>query len=66
MTTTEQVVSIAVELPYDQAWAFAQFLKRTGHSDYRRFAENNDEAYAMQYAAERLRDALTAAGVAPR
>jgi hypothetical protein len=54
MTATEQVVAIAV--------ALHQFLKRTGHSDYRRFAKNGDEAYA----GENLRDALITAGTAPR
>ncbi len=45
MTTIEQVVTFAVDLAFDQAWAFAQFLKRTGHSDYRRIAKDSDETY---------------------
>ncbi len=66
MKATEQVITIAVALPFDEAWAYAQFVKRTGRSDYRGFAKNRDEAYEMLYAGERLRDALIAAGVAPR
>ena len=63
---TEQVVSIAIELPFDQAWAFAQFLKRAGHTDYLQFTKDGEEAYQMLYAAEKLRDALAKAGVAAR
>jgi len=62
----EQTVTVAVDLPLDHAWAFAQFLKRAGHSDYLRLAKDSDEAYLMLYAGETLRDALTDAGVAPR
>ncbi len=65
MLTTEQVATITVELPFDQASAFAQFFKRVGHSDYRPFGQDVDEPYEMRYAAVKLRDALIVAGVAP-
>ena len=51
--------------PYE-AWAFAQFLKRAGWDHYRRLALCDDEAYAMQALAERLRQALAQQGYAPR
>ena len=53
MTTTEEVVTIAVDLPFDKARAFAQFLKRTGPSNYRRFAKDGDNAYEMLCAGEK-------------
>lgn len=57
---------ICCELPDDEAVALAQFLKRVSLSDFRPLAYNLEEAYAMQAAAERLRTALAAAGIAPR
>jgi hypothetical protein len=63
---TEPVVSITIALPLDQAWAFAQFLKRTGHSDYLHWTKDSDEAYQMLTAGEKIRIALAEAGVAPR
>ena len=50
----------------DQAYAFAQFLKRATWDHYRRLALSDDEATAMQRLAERLRDALAEQGYAPR
>ncbi|OGT04885.1 MAG: hypothetical protein A2Z65_12975 [Gallionellales bacterium RIFCSPLOWO2_02_58_13] len=55
-----------VALPNDQAWAFAEFLKRAGYNDYRQLATSDDEAYAMQDAAEKVRAALAEKGIAPR
>jgi hypothetical protein len=60
------VVRLMIELPEAYAWAFAQFLKRAGVSDYRRLAENEAEGYAMFYAAEAVREALMQAGCMPR
>ena len=51
--------------PYE-AWAFAQFLKRAGWDHYRTLAIGDDEATAMQVAAERLRQALAQQDYAPR
>lgn len=53
-------------LPADEAWALAQFLKRTGYSDYRAQAVSDDEAHAMREAGETLRRALAEQGYAPR
>lgn len=50
----------------DEVWAFAQFLKRAGLDHYRALAIDENEAYAMQSFAERLRQALAEQGYAPR
>jgi len=50
----------------EEAWAFAQFLKRVAMDDYRRLAVDGEEAYAMQGAGEVIRRALAAQGRAPR
>ena len=65
MANTEAVV-ITLELTDREAWDFAQFLKRTGHSDYLVNAENDTQAYSMLYAGEKERSALADAGYAPR
>lgn len=60
------MITITAEMTDDQAFALAQFLKRAGFSDYRANAVNDSEAYEMQDAAERVRDALAEQGFAPR
>ena len=55
-----------IELPENEAWALAEFLKRAGYSHYRQLAASDDEAYAMQDAAEKMRAAFAEKGVAPR
>jgi hypothetical protein len=62
----EPTVKISVELSEAEAWAFAQFLKRAGHGDYRGFTRDDEEAYQMLYAAEKVRASLAEAGIAPR
>jgi hypothetical protein len=59
-------IRVSVELPEEEAWAFAQFLKRAGYTDYRGQAIDENEACRMRDAGERLREALAGAGVAPR
>ena len=66
MTETAKTVRLVVELTDAQAWHLAQFLKRVGFSDFRSNAQDNDEAYAMRDAADRVRVALADAGYAPR
>ena len=58
--------TITADLLDDEAWAFAQFLKRVGYSDYRKLAASDQEAYEMQSAGEVLRRSLAAQGYAPR
>jgi hypothetical protein len=49
MTTTTPIIRFTVEMTDRQAsWQFAQFLKRSGFSDYRAKATNDLEAYAIQ------------------
>lgn len=55
-----------VELPDDQAWALAQFLKRVSFEDYRKLAASDEEAGQMFCAGEILRKALAEKGCAPR
>lgn len=64
--THDKTVQLTVELTDAEAWHLAQFLKRVGFSEFRNNAQDNDEAYAMRDAAERLRAALAQAGYAPR
>jgi len=59
-------VSISVVLTSEEAWEFAQFLKRVGHSFYRGLARDDEEAYLMFYAGEKVRAALADQGYAPR
>jgi len=59
-------IHITVTFTADQAWEFAQFLKRVSFRDYRNNASNDDEAYLMRAAGELIRDALAEQGYAPR
>lgn len=61
-----ETVTITAELTDAEAWAFAQFLKRAGWSDYKANAVDDDEARVMLEAGEKLRRALGEAGYAPR
>jgi hypothetical protein len=64
----ETLIRISAELTAEEALAFAQFLKRAGHADYVHFAESGDDeqAYLMLYAANKLREAFAAGGISPR
>ncbi len=55
-----------IELPENEAWALAQFLKRVGYNDYRPLAIDEREAWDMLDAGEKVRAALAEKGVAPR
>ena len=60
------MILIHVDLPDDEAHALAQMLKRVGYDDYRRLAQSDQQAYAMQSAGEKVRTALAEQGLAPR
>ena len=60
------MVILHIELPEHEAWALAEFLKRAGFSDYRALAVDEDEAYEMRDAGEKVRRALAEQGIAPR
>ncbi|MFY9316658.1 MAG: hypothetical protein WAO95_14015 [Burkholderiales bacterium] len=66
MTRDAKPVRVAIELTDEQAWAFAQFLKRSTFDDYRGRAVDKGETYAMIAAGEAIRKALADAGYAPR
>ncbi len=59
-------INLTLCLSEQEAWDFAQFLKRAGLSDYAANAADQDEAYRMLNAGEKVRDALAEAGIAPR
>lgn len=59
-------VTIQAELSEQHAWALAEFLKRLGYSDVQPLAVDEQEAYDMIYAAEKVRAALAEKGYAPR
>ena len=61
-----ELVTVQLQLSDEQAWALAQLLKRLGFGDCRGLAQDDNEAWLMMVAAERLRQALAEAGVAPR
>ena len=66
MTDKSNAVRLDVELTEAEAWHLAQFFKRVGFSEFRANAQDDDEAYAMLDATERVRAALAQAGYAPR
>jgi hypothetical protein len=66
MTCEAKPVRVAIELTDEQAWAFAQFLKRSTFDDYRSRAVSKDEVYVMIAACEAIRKALAEVGYAPR
>jgi hypothetical protein len=62
----QELVTVAVELDAEQAWALAQLVKRIGWADCLSLAEDEEQTRLMIAAAERVRAALAAAGYAPR
>lgn len=66
MSAMQPAPPIVIELSDAQAWAFAQFVKRAGLSDYRALAVDQDEAATMLCAGEAIRKALAEAGWSPR
>lgn len=59
-------VHLSCLLSDSEAWNLAQFFKRAGFSDFRTKAQDNDEAYSMRDAVDKLAVALKDAGYAPR
>lgn len=60
------MVVVAVELNEELAVALAQFVKRVGFSDMRSNAVDDQEAYLIRDAIDRVRIGLAKAGFAPR
>jgi len=59
-------IKFEIEATEDQAYSFAQFLKRVQFSDYRQRSEDTDEAYWMQEFGIKIQDNLADHGFAPR
>lgn len=57
-----KMVPISLEIPNEQARAYAEFLKRVGFSDYQGLAKDETEAYTMQAAGEKIKEALARNG----
>ena len=63
---TYDPAKIQFELPGDEAWALAQFVKRVGWTEMRENAENEEETYLIRSALGKLFEALREVGYAPR
>jgi len=63
---TTDTVTLSLYLTEQEAWDFAQFLKRAGFSDYRSNAADQEEAYRMLHVGEKVRGALAEVGINPR
>jgi len=63
---TAPLVHIGMDLTPDEALALAQFVKRSLFDTYREFAADEDEAYLMMAAVQKLRKGLAAEGYSPR
>ena len=61
-----KLIKINVVLSEPEALALAQFIKRTGFTDYREKAVSETEAYVMQNAGEMVGRALAELGIKPR
>jgi len=66
MTADANEVGLRVPLSEQEAWDLAQFLKRAGFADFRSHAVDDEEAYRMLAAAEKLKSNLAAIGYSPR
>jgi hypothetical protein len=65
-TDSRKETIFTVVMTEQQAYAFAQFLKRLQFDDLRRRAVDDEDAYEMQAAAGKIRSALADAGFSPR
>ncbi len=59
-------VTVTLELTPQEALALAQFVKRVGWSEFRQNAVDDDEAYMIRDAVDRVVAGLAQAGYAPR
>jgi len=59
-------VSVELELEDVHAIALAQFVKRVTWSDFRACAVDDEEAYLIRAAVDRVAKALAEVGYAPR
>lgn len=66
MTVSSGEICLSVSLSEQEAWDLAQFLKRAGFADFRSNAVDDEEAYRMIVAAEKLKSNLAAIGYSQR
>jgi hypothetical protein len=66
LDTTMKTQLFDLELTNAQAWALAEFLKRTGYTDIREKAVDDSEASDMQSALGELERTLARYGYSPR
>ena len=66
MTAARNPVKVTFELSQPEALALAQFVKRSLFQTYREFSADEEEAYLMLAAVERLRQGLADEGFSPR
>ncbi|MDX8128119.1 hypothetical protein QLH52_12560 [Methylomonas sp. OY6] len=66
MISNRDEITLMVPLSDQEAWDLAQFLKRVGYAEFRSNAVDDDEAYRMQAAAEKIRGNLASIGYSPR
>jgi hypothetical protein len=59
-------ICLMVSLSEQEAWDFAQFLKRVGFADFRSNAVDDEEAYRMQAVTQMIRINLEVHGINPR
>lgn len=59
-------VTVTLELTPQEALALAQFVKRVGWSEFRQNAVDDDEAYVIRDAVDRVAAGLAQVGYAPR
>lgn len=64
--SNQKNVTITVELTQEEAWLYAQFLKRVTYGDYKGCCAPEEDPYTMIYAGEKIRDALAHEGFSPR
>lgn len=59
-------VEVKIFMTDAEAMALAQFMKRVGFSEWRANAVDDDEAYMMRDACDRVASALAESGYSPR
>jgi hypothetical protein len=67
LVTGEPVVSVeALQLTENEAWAFAEMLKRIGWTEWRVLSTDRGQAELMRAACFKVQRAFADVGIAPR
>ena len=67
LTITTPAGTVEAEvLTKTETWALAQFVGRVGWSEFSTHAADNDEAFLIKQAFDKLQDVLARSGYAPR